>query len=421
MVAIYKKPLIPLLLLVSILAFITSAAAALSTWPVLSDFTKFYASAQQYTQGQDMYAEVPFEAYGPLPAGFVVDGDALAGNMNPPQVTLLLLPLTALPIRIALQVWVVLSLALGIAGCMVLWFSLNSPPRLLAGLLWLLCAFLVYYPTLLALQLGQLTFLTFLLLALAWREMRKDHKVAVGLLLGLAVSIKIFIGLVIVYFLIRRQWRIVVWASVVVVGTTLLGIVAAGWESYVRYGATLGVVSWHGSGMNASFGGLFYRFFGGSLNEPLLQLPVLSQSLTYISAAACFGVLAWLAWPRTAQRHAQTDALGIGLAFAFALLISPLGWSYYFPILLVGIYPAWKENFYGSRAARRLTVAALIVSALPLPRIFLVNMRGPGALLYSSINFVALVAFAAGLAFAYRACRKHAGDQDAALLTGGAG
>lgn len=56
-----------------------------------------------------------------------------------------------------------------------------------------------------------------------------------------------------------------------------------------------------------------------------------------------------------------------------------------------------------------------------LGQFFAAEFKKASVLLYSSINFVALVAFAAGLAFAYRACRKHAGDQDAALLTGGAG
>jgi hypothetical protein len=110
-----------------------------------------------------------------------------------------------------------------------------------------------------------------------------------------------------------------------------------------------------------------------SYNQPWLHLPVLSQWLTNAASAASFAVF------------------------------------------------AWKQNFYGSRAARWLTVAAIVVSVLPLPRIPLIKMSGIGALLYSSINFVVLLAFAGGLACAYRACRQGAEAQQALPITISAG
>lgn len=390
MTAVRKSFLIPLALLVAILTFLASGAIALSAWPAISDFTKFYASAQQLARGQDPYADVAREQFAPASAS-VPGEEVLAGNLNPPQVAVLMMPLAALPVRFALQVWAVISVGLGMLGCTVLWHALNEPPRPLANLLWLLCGFLLYFPTLLALQLGQLTFLTFLLLALAWRAVRNGHSRAAGILLGLACSMKLFVGLVVVYFLVRRRWRVVLWAAVTLVVTTLIGALAAGWQSYFRYEEVLATVTWYASGMNASFTGFFYRFLGGSTNQPLVMLPALGRWLAPAAAGASFVLLVWLAWPPTREQENEVDALGIGLAFCFALLISPLGWSYYFPILLIAVYPAWKQNFYGSPTARWMIIAAVALTALPLPRIVLAHMHGLGALMYSSRKFYCAV------------------------------
>ena len=393
-----------------------TVAVSVTQWPISSDFTKFYASAQLLAHGQDMYASIPLDAYGPLPPDFTPTQQELHGNLNPPQVTLLLLPFAALTIDAALQVWAIMSLGLGLLSCMLLWYAVNPPPYRLASLFWLCCAFFLYIPTLAALWLGQLTFLTFLLLVLAWQAVRDGHEITAGILIGLALSIKLFIGLVIIYFLIRRRWPIVVWAGLVFGATTLIGVLAVGWQSYVRFEAVLGSVTWYGAGMNASYASVSSRLFGGSNTQPLLDLPVLGRWVTNAASVASLAVLLVLAWPRTNMRQNQVDALGLGMAFCFSLLISPLGWGYYFPILLVAVYPSWRQNMYDSKAARWLIVVAVVLSAVPALGIKPTELQGWGVLL-SSTYFFALLACACGLAVAYNSCRQRADGLDARCLS----
>ena len=379
-----RSTLLSSVALAVVLGSLLSVAAAVVQSPVSSDFAKFYASAQLLARGQDMYAPIPVDVYGPLPPNYTPTRQELHGNLNPPQVILLLLPFVALPIYSALQVWAMMSLGLGLLSCALVWYAANPPPRRLADLFWLCCAFLLYIPTLTALRLGQLTFLTFLLLVLAWQAVRTGHEVTAGILIGLALTIKLFIGIVVIYFLFRRRWKIVVLAGLVFSATTLIGALAAGWQSYVRFEAVLGSVTWYAAGGNASLAGVSTRLFGGSDTQSLLDLPMLGSWVTNAATVASLAVLLVLAWPRTNLRQNQVDALGLGMAFCFSLLISPLGWSYYFPVLLVAVYPAWEQNMYDSKAARWLIIAALVLSALPPLGIKPTELQGWGVLLSST-------------------------------------
>lgn len=407
----WAATVVPFLLFAVLVAVLTSAAVTYFQWPVASDFAKFYASARLLTNGQDIYTSIPLHEFGPLPPNSHTTKQVLNGNMNPPAVTLLFVPFALLPLSSALRAWAILSLGLALLSCALVWIELNPPPRRLAGLLWLFCGFLLYVPTLVALQLGQLTFLTFFLLVAAWLAVRADHEVAVGVLIGLAFGIKLFVGLVVVYFLIRRRWRIVFWCGVVFAATTIAGALAAGWESYPRFLSVLASVTWYSSPLNASLAGLTLRLFGGTgTTESLLHLPLVGRWLNYALTFITCSVLVWLVWPRTKVRRNEVDALGLGLAFCFSLLISPLGWSYYFPILLIAVYPTWKRSFYGSRWARRLIIASVIISAVPQFYTGLTNLYGWDTLA-ASIYFIALLACAWGLALAYRACLQQSAQE----------
>ena len=406
---------IPFLLFTALVAWLMSGAATFFQWPVASDFAKFYASGRLLAEGQDIYAPVPLQQYGPLPPAFHPTNHVLGSNLNPPAVTLVFLPFAMLSISSALRAWAILSLGLALLSCALIWREMNPPPRQSAGLLWLFCGFLLYFPTFAALQLGQLTFLTFFVLVVAWLAVKSDHEIVAGVLIGLALSIKLFIGLVVVYFLIRRRWRIVFWSSLIFAATIIVGALAAGWDSYARFLSVLASVNWYDSPLNASIAGLTSRLFGGTgTTESLLHLPLVGRWLNYALTFISCLVLAWLAWPRTKATENEVDALGLGVAFCFSLLISPLGWSYYFPILLIAVYPTWKRSFYGSRWARGLIISSVVISAVPQLDVKLINLPGLATLVAVS-GFIALVACACGLAIAYRACQRQSAQECAPM------
>jgi hypothetical protein len=101
-------------------------------------------------------------------------------------------------------------------------------------------------------------------------------------------------------------------------------------------------VTWQSANQNASIHGYFSRIFGGSLSVPLIDAPALGKALGYLLATILVTLLAWLLRPT--QRLATTVRTDLGFSFTLvaALLISPLGWMYYFPFLLIPFFVLFR-------------------------------------------------------------------------------
>ncbi len=127
-------------------------------------------------------------------------------DLNPPQFHLLLYPLTGLPDDMAAGVWLLVQFAAGAAGLLIVWRSLKletCSPRTRIGLLFLL---LLSTPTLAILITGQFTLILFLLVALAWRDIRAGRWTRGCLFLGIGLGIKPFFLILLPWLLIRRKW-----------------------------------------------------------------------------------------------------------------------------------------------------------------------------------------------------------------------
>lgn len=209
-----------------------------------------------------------------------VDGDRVL-NFNSP----LFVALTS-PVIASFWLWV----ALNLSGLAVALWQLSRRAS------WELAALGIMAPLAggLSIELGQPTLLMLPLAVAAWRS-----PVAVGLLM----SLKPFLGLFVIVALGQRRWRealisgavcVAVWCVLWLVNPTLM----AQWIGALRH------ASWIGLPLNASV----------------------------------FGVVARLGWPTWSALLAALLVLGVTLwrpswasTFCAALLISPMGWSYYLP------------------------------------------------------------------------------------------
>lgn len=377
------------------------------------DFTLFYASARALQLGENPYGPVPAELVARLPASVTTLLTAANPNLNPPLVAWLFIPLTALPLAQAYLLWGVLSIMAGLAAGWVIWHALfpRNPSRVLTIWLVLFC----YYPTFVAIRLGQLTMLIFLMLALAWWAERSRRPVVAGVFVGIALSIKLFLALLLIYYLIRRRMRLIVAAVPAAVVAALLGLLASGVTVHSAYVAVLRNVAWAGANWNASFAGFFGRLFGGAGTPAWVDSPWLAQLLTYSASAAALAALAWLTWPRRVTPGGHrfcTDDLGMGFALVLALLLSPLGWMYYFPMLFIGGWAAWYWTDVAlPRKLRWPLIGAWLLSTVPQLLWPLGEISGPilwlgGASLY----FYALLLFGATLAAALFIHRRSGGS-----------
>ena len=157
------------------------------------------------------------------------------------------------------------------------------------------------------------------------------------------------------------------------------------------------------------------RIFGGAGTPAWVDSRWLAQLLTYGASVAALVALAWLTWPRRESAESDrlcTDDFGMGFALVLALLLSPLGWMYYFPILFVVGWAAWYWT--GLTLPRRLRwplIGAWLLSTVPQLLWPLGEISGP--LLWlggASLYFYALLLFGATLAAALFIHRRPGGS-----------
>ncbi len=274
-----------------------------------ADFTLFYRSA----------AAPPADMYKPPPG-------PPRNNMNPPHFQLLMRPLTHFSAETASAIFRGLSIAAAI-GC-VWWLFRTSPER------WTFAdigALVAWSPAALNISLNQVTWLMWPLLVYAWSSWRKERWTAGAIAYGVALSLKPFLGVFLLWMILTRRFRPAAVAIGVAAASFSIGILVYGVEVFRHWTKAVGDIVWWRSTMNASFQGFMAR----SLTSPYVELAV---EPNYVMPLALTGgaliLLVTLWYTRTRNIDESWTPL-----MAAALLASPLGWLYYGCWLLPGRRP----------------------------------------------------------------------------------
>ena len=174
---------------------------------------------------------------------------------------------------------------------------------------------------------GQVLFLIFLPLTIAWVYARQGKWTPTGALLGLAASLKIFLLIFIPFLLLRRQYKASVTFCVTFVSVFCLGFLVFGLENYVSWVHTLTLVNWNCDVSNASLLGFLIRTFS---ETPIFSQTFPAPNLVTPLWAISSGIVGLLTFYYTTFDNSTNS---VDRAFAMliisALLISPLGWTYY--------------------------------------------------------------------------------------------
>ena len=367
-----------LLLGLTLTAYV-GAGYALSSRAFTADFVQFFASAQSLVAGESMYAPRHMGDFNPAPAEQGTAPVTLHPNLNPPLLALLLAPLTFFGLSASYIAWSVFSLLSGLFACAVMWRGLRQVDSEDSELVWLWIALLVYFPTYTALTLGQVTFYTLLPLAGAWLAARRGHDRLAGILVGVAVGLKVFVALLVIFFALQRRWRVVAWSVVTILFTVLVTLPFVGVGAYIQYFAVIRTVTWFGNSWNASYAAVITRVLGGSENVPLVNLPALAHGLVLLCSTATLLWLALVTRPKPGAGHslARFD-LGYGLTVTVMLLVSPLGWMYYFPLLLLPGYTVWSLTRHRNmRSLRWGLLVAWGMSTIPVSMVRAMDVNDP--------------------------------------------
>lgn len=269
-----------------------------SQFPDKTDFYKFYKSAGFFAEGKSIYSLVPFKPsdndQDRLSEQTKAKVNTLHPNLNAPFHTLFILPLGKLPYRTAFWIWSIFSLclslmAVGLIACAQPFRDYEMLKRVFvdksviayviyALILWIIL--LCYFPTWVNIASGQFGLLLLGLIVLIWLSARKEKYLLAGIILGIAMSIKIFLGLFLIFFAAQRRWRILFWALSIFIFCNVISLITFGLSTYKQHLELLSKSHLYiNASWNASFSAFFTRIFGGAENIPLIELPMLAYGL----------------------------------------------------------------------------------------------------------------------------------------------
>jgi alpha-1,2-mannosyltransferase len=267
----------------------------------------------------------------------------------------LLRPLALLSHPVALRVWLGLNIG-AFAMTMMILIRLFAVPRwLIAPVLGFGLVLPAVYDTWLLGQVGVLLTLLFVLmlvLSIA-KTPRPWHAYAVGILLGIAIVIKIypvFFGLV---YLTHRRFRTIVATIGTVLGAFLIGIVfGGGWQNTATWFTTVlpAVSTLPPYPSNQSVRAAVARFFASHefrvavLNKDnyltvrqnaVIESPPLLISVTLVLSLIVLALTVRAMWRPVGPDPRRTFILDFVLATLLSLLLTPVVWDVYFVHLVI--------------------------------------------------------------------------------------
>jgi len=336
------------------------------------DFVQEWASARNLFEGHPIYEDQEVSLARHL--GFHRNPDDptdrffLRYNAHPPTSVLLGVPLAWLDYPDATLAWNLISLA---ALAVSLWL-MNRGLHVTASpwaLLPLVTFLLLCGPFRQQVIQGQLNLVLLLLLTGTWAADRSGRPLLAGTLLGAATAIKLFPGFLVLYLLLRRDWRAV--AAAAVSFTILTGLTAGvlGTAAYRDYVGNVlpQLAPYESDWLNASFAGFWSRLFNPTSHQnsviPLWHSPALAGAGTLVCRLA---VVALLVWGLRQMRTPGDRDLGFGLVLVGMLLVSPVCWDHYFLLLFLPVLVLW-QRLRGAGPARWLFVV--------IPAVFCINMK----------------------------------------------
>jgi hypothetical protein len=312
------------------------------------DFVQDYFAARNLRIGHSIY-ENPQALFPEELEGLV--GGAVVNN-HPPTSAIWYLPFSWLSYGLAFKVWSILNTVLYVVVLVKLLRSFDLSRKvehlvLSSGLVWT--------PWTAQLMMGQNSAFQLFLIFLGWRCVGKASHFRAGVLFGLATTLKLFPGLLILYFVIRGRWggvlgmvfAILIWCVV----SSFLGVRPEEWILYQREIVPQQMARWVSTPPNQSIMGLISALSIGGADGANLRL-----AITWVISALLLGVVVQSVVRNKEPADSSRDLTVLLLA---ALLLSPICWSHYLLTLLPGLAWIWRRVLpLGRRSPQFLIVMA---------------------------------------------------------------
>ena len=353
-----------------------------ATYPL--DGQTDWALARAFVAGDN-----PYTPQG-LARHHVVDGGRVA---HPPTCALWFLPLAGLPLERLNQSWGVFIIALLAAqlvlACAALRLPLAGAFGFLAATVILLQGWFIQH-----LAIAQTSALVAFLLVLGWWSLRRGHDRTGGAAVGLACTLKLFPGALLVFLLVTRRWRALAAAGAAYLAVAAVVTARFGLSCWWLFAAqSERVHPWLGKRYNASLEAVLLRLtHPGAADAPVDGwVPAVYPYLL----AALLGVTLGLVGRRAHEPRGWD--LSFALIAVVGAYLNPWVWGHYevllaWPALLAGaaIVRGWPSRPLVAAAALLVVMGAETLRLFP-------QAGAPAAELASWICWPAMIAALAAL------------------------
>ncbi len=303
----------------AILAALVIVSIGVNLRPGFDDSKQYRQGARNIVATGDAYATTRLQ------------DERYPGYPNPPLLAYLLVPTLPLGEGGGRLAWFYLNLAATV-GFFWLTLRIAAPPWVRT--FWGPLAFAVVFSpsTYLCLLFGQLGIMLALLLVASF-ALAQRRSACAGATIALATVIKLYPGLLVLYYLLRGPRRILLWASAIGGVLLLIPVFFHGFQPYQRYYDVVlrGNFYPYAAEFNVSLMGLWYRLFTATARfTALADAPMLASVLTLLTSLATLALCV--------RCTGTPGELGALLSFSMwmcaTLLLSPINGYYNLPVLL---------------------------------------------------------------------------------------
>lgn len=292
------------------------------------DFALYYGSSHALAIGHS-----PYQTFKDLFLNI-----KLSPSPNPPLTLLLFSVFSTFDYPVAFTLWLVFSTSLGVIaalkGFRLLFNQAFYERYRMTMLLLYLAAFPVFMNTIMLQWGGVLLYL----FVEGYIDYQKQREHRVGFFWGLLIAIKLFPGLLLIYVLLKRQYRMASWISIWTIAFSAIPLVWVDKDLYYQYAHFVSQgIPWYGINWNLSLQGFLFRCLVVLKKQPGLNAYTAVSGVVLATRLYHVGALLTLcAWIFSFNRLEQ-GSLYRGMSFLIILMffLSPMGWLYYGPLLLL--------------------------------------------------------------------------------------
>lgn len=303
--------------------------------PFLTDFGEFYHSIKLLQAHHNPYLKVAYWIK-IIPYQHISHLKVVGSNLNPPLFLLLIYPLVYLPYAHALLVWTCISLAAGMIGIIFLLYCFKVKEKPIV-FLWVYLLFLMYFPTHSTLRYGQVTLCLFPLITGALLAELNKKSFLSAIILGFSASLKWFFGLFVIYYFLMRNVKHLLTFCLCILLFSALPLFISSPSIYSHYLFALKGISWYSASWNASIFGFSVRLFSCQEgNYHLACLPLGYHLIAhFLELVTLILLIIFIKKNSSTLKNSHLIILNYSSILLCSLLLSPLGWCYYFPFVFI--------------------------------------------------------------------------------------